>query len=180
MKKLWYALGLLTLVGLVVLLGFEAIDAAERRREAERRRVRLPDVELADLDDVPVAVRTGEYGTVLVFFTTTCRYCRAEMISLARHADVLEGARVLFVTMEEPDSVRAFSRETGIDRVPAFRIVRDSLLILAESLYVDRVPTILVYDADGRLSEAFEGFTPIEQIAESIRGQPPLEEEGRR
>ena len=172
MKKIGAVLAIGTMLVVVAWLGVQARDIRNDRLEAAARRLRLPEVYLVNLHGALVPLHsTGGQSAVLVFFTTTCEYCRAELHAFRQHAALLKEHDVFFVAWEERNAVGEFARETGIDAVPWFYVLRDTASVLGEDLGIDVVPTTLVYGPDGRLRKAFEGLASIGEIAEAAAGE---------
>lgn len=175
MKKIGAVFAIAAMLVVVAWLGVQAHDIRNERIEAAARRLRLPEAALVNLQGVSVPLRsTGSQSVVLVFFTTTCEYCRAELHAFRQNAALLKEHAVFFVAWEEPGAVGEFARETGIDAVPWFKVLRDTASVLGETLGVNVVPTTLVYGPDRRLRKAFEGLAAIGTVAEAAaRGDGP-------
>ena len=172
MKKIGAVLAIAAMLGVVAWLGVQAHDIRNERLEAAERRLQLPEVYLVNLQGVLVPLRSaGNQSVVLVFFTTTCEYCRAELHAFRQDAALLKEHDVFFVAWEEPDVVGEFARETGIGAVPWFNVLRDTASVLGENLGINVVPTTLIYGPDGRLRKAFEGLAAIRKIAEAAAGK---------
>ncbi len=172
MKKIGAVLAIAAMLGVVAWLGVQTRNIRNERLEAAERRLQLPEVYLVNLQGVLVPLRSaGGQSVVLVFFTTTCEYCRAELHAFREKAALLKEHDVFFVAWEERDAVRAFARETGIDGVPWFNVLRDTASVLGEKLGIDVVPTTLIYGPDGRLRKAFEGLAAVGKIAEAAAGE---------
>lgn len=175
MKKTGAVLVVIALLGVVAWLGVSFRNLRVQRLEAVERRVRLPETHLVDLQDAPVLLRAdGRQSVVLVLFTTTCEYCRAELRAFSEKALLFKEHKVFFVAWEEADALQAFAGETGIDAVPWFRVLRDTVSALDDTLGIAMVPTTFVYGPDGRLRDTFEGIAAIESIAAAARGKESL------
>lgn len=175
MKKAAAILVVLAALGVLAWLGIEVRDIRSQRMEAVERRARLPEVHLVDLQGASFFLRPGgERSVALVFFTTTCEYCRAELRAFSEKSMLLKEHEALFVAWEERDAVQAFARETGVDAVPWFRVLRDTASVLGDALGVGVVPTTLVYGPDGRLRKTFEGLASVENIAAAASGEEEL------
>ena len=133
---------------------------------AAPRRPTLAAVEAAaDLDGAPVgALAPGQRATIAVVFASWCEHCRDEMPVLAAVAGRHPEVRVLGINYrahEEYDgrgdaaAVRAFVRE----RAPWLRVVPADEPVWASLGAPPKVPTVLVFDADGRLARAFDRRT---------------------
>ena len=172
MKKIGAVLAIAAMLGVVAWLGVQARDIRNERLEAAERRLQLPEVYLVNLQGGLVPLRSaGGQSVVLVFFTTTCEYCRAELHAFRQNAALLKEHDVFFVAWEERNAVGRFARETGIDGVPWFNVLRDTASVLGEELGIDVVPTTLIYGPDGRLRKAFEGLAAVGKIAEAAAGE---------
>lgn len=175
MKKTGAVLVVIALFGVVAWIGIAFRDMRIRRLEAVERRVRLPETHLVDLKEAPVLLRAdGRQSVVLVFFTTTCEYCRAELRAFSEKSMLFKEHEVFFVAWEEPAALQSFAGETGIDAVPWFRVLRDTASVLGDTLGIAIVPTTFVYGPDGRLRDTFEGIAAIESIAAAARGEESL------
>ncbi len=172
MKKIGAVLAIAAMLGVVAWLGVQARDIRNERLEAAERRLQLPEAHLVNLEGISVPLRSaGGQSVVLVFFTTTCEYCRAELQAFREKAMLLKEYDVFFVAWEDRDAVRAFARETEIDTVPWFHVLRDTVSVLGENLGIHVVPTTLVYGPDGRLRKSFEGLEAIGKIVEAAAGE---------
>lgn len=155
----------LAATGVVGWLGVKANRNFAERRQATQVRATLPSVELVDVNGMPAGISAAPgRSTVLLFFTTTCEYCRAELAEMKREAASFDGSNVVLVSPENRETVRAFREKSGLDLFPQFRMLCDTIPTLGARFRIRRVPTVLVYGSAGRLTAEFEGFTQIERI----------------
>lgn len=168
MKRVSTAILAIAFAAIVCWLALEAWGIFNERSEAARTRAKLPDVELIDLEDAStsVAALPGR-STILVFFTTTCEYCRTGIAALQRRVAAFDRAQIVLISPEARDPVRAYSQENGLDLIPQFRVLRDTLPGLSALFRIRRVPTVLVYGPDGTLNGQFEGLTSVESILQA-------------
>lgn len=168
MKPLAAILLVLAATGIVSWLGVEGTSVLSERRKARSLRAALPSVELVDVDGAPAHVaNTSDRSTVLVFFTTTCEYCRDEIAQLKRHATAFAGMDVVLISPEDRAMVRAFQREHRFDLYPQFRVLRDTVPTLGALFRIRLVPTMLVYNPEGQLTGEFEGVTSVDLILQA-------------
>lgn len=170
MKRMGAALTVCAAIGLVAWLGLTGLKMTAERREVDLRRSRIPDIRLESVRDESDRLhRDRARSTLLVFYTTTCEYCRAELIGFRRRAAEFKGSDVVLISPEDPDRTLAFRREIGLDRIAQLHTYRDANASLARRLEIRRVPTVLVYGSDGLLTRAFEGLTPIDTILDAAK-----------
>lgn len=162
----------LAAAGVVGWLGVEAGRNFAERRQASQVRSTLPSVELVDADGVPAGISAAPgRSTVLLFFTTTCEYCRAELAEMKRQAAAFDGTNVVLISPENRETVRAFREMSGLDLFPQFRMLCDTIPTLGSRFRIRRVPTVLVYGPGGQLTGEFEGFTQIRRILHAAEAQ---------
>ncbi|MEX2401550.1 MAG: TlpA disulfide reductase family protein [Rhodothermales bacterium] len=173
MKRLLIMAGVAAVVVGVFLLGIQTLKVLDARRETSALRSVLPDADLVDADGLPTRIPSGSAGgTVVVFFTTTCEYCRAEIAAMTRHAKAFGDADVVLISPEDRRRLDALNREFQLDGLPRFWVLRDTIPGLGRRLRIRLVPTVLVYDSGGRLQHEFEGWTPVETILRTMKGAP--------
>lgn len=173
MKRLLIMAGITAVVAAVFLLGIQTLKMLDARREASALRSVLPDAELIDAEGRPSRIPSGSAGgTVIVFFTTTCEFCRAEIAAMTRRAEAFGDTYVVLISPEDRPSLDALIREFKLDGLHRFRVLRDTPPGLGRRLRIRYVPTVLVYDGEGRLQDEFEGWTPVETILRTMKGAP--------
>lgn len=113
------------------------------------------------------AAVAGVVLVVIVYFSTTCTFCRAETRSLVDHRALHDTARVLMASSECPTSLRTFVREYGLDTTDV-QVVHDAGGAFADSLGISTVPNTFVYGADRRLIKHFRGESSASLIYEAL------------
>jgi peroxiredoxin len=139
-----------------------------------------PDFALTDLQGRPVQLSSLRGTPVLLnFFKSTCAWCQAEMPRLAdiyrRMSDV--DVRVLGVVVGKDDasSVERFARDKNLD----FPLAVDDQHQVRADYGLQRVPTLVLVDAEGKVARVYEGSSEqlsgiVEQtILAAARGDEP-------
>lgn len=166
---------LITLIVLISVawLGHRAGEIRSSRRDADRRSLVLPDTFLVALDGKPAALRDqGPRGSLLVFFTTWCRYCDKEVRDLLAHVEAFEGVDVVLISPEPVSHLDAYGRSVGLPLPGRMRLLHDSGAALARSFHVRSVPSAFVYDAAGHRVATFEGLTSSDAMADAFLTAP--------
>ena len=140
-----------------------------------------PDVTFTDLQNARVALSSlhGE-PVVLNFFKTNCTWCRSEMLRLAdvyRRVDNVQ-VKILGVLVGQDAAIAAqFAKEQELD----ITMVVDDAGESQTAFQLERVPTLVFIDADGKVACAYEGATEqlagiVEQTILAIAGEHELPE----
>ena len=115
-----------------------------------KEKVLAPDFKLQDLSENSVALSDykGKNPVVIIFWTTWCPYCRAELNNLNQKYPQLakEGWEVLAINVEEPSSlVAAFLKKRPL----TFKVLLDMDAQIAHSYGVLGVPTYILVNKEG-------------------------------
>lgn len=141
--------------GGAVALGIVAVAATL----ADRHQVHQPpEVVLRDLDGQAVALRQALHGqpAVLALWATWCGVCQRELPLLQQAQQRWPQVRVVYVNQAEAtDTVRAHLASQATPPAPVWLDAQAQLGALAGSR---ALPTLLFYDATGRLVDAHVGL----------------------
>lgn len=98
---------------------------------------------------------------VMSFFATYCEPCKKEMPELARLYDTYaeQGLGVMLVSIdkgnEQRDTVVALAEESGVK----FPVLHDRFQVVARRYEAERLPYMLMLDADGVVKTVHIGYT---------------------
>ena len=134
------------------------LPAAEASIPGEPLAIPLPDVEATDLDGTARRIReVGGRVTVLNFWATWCVPCLKEIPELVALQDSLSpaGLRVVGIAVDsgDPEDIRAFAREHGID----YPLLQASSRWARRHFTVFGLPITLVVDGEGVIRRRFVG-----------------------
>lgn len=139
-----------------------------------------PDFTLTGLNGETIDLSQHRGTPVLLnFFKSTCPWCQVEMPRLAemynRHTDL--NVRVLGVVVGKDDNVTA--QNFAQDKQLQFPIAVDTNKQVREEYLLQRVPTIVLIDADGAIARVYEGSTEqlsgiVEQTMLAAAGKDSL------
>ncbi len=163
----------IVLLGMVAagvgVLGWKAYDVTAERRVVDRLRQTVPERVLAAAGTPDEhASEPSVRSVIVVFFTTTCEYCRAEIEALKHHAAAFGRSSIVLVSPEDEDTIAQFRLKYRLDDVPQFRVLRDTMPSIGGQFRIRRVPTTLVYGRDGSLAAQYEGVTPVGELLREV------------
>jgi len=126
-----------------------------------------PEFTLADLhgDNVSLADFRGKV-VILDFWATWCPPCKQEIpdfINLqSKYAS--KGLQVVGIALDEPDKVKSFARENGMN----YPVLLGNDQIAALYGGIDGIPTSFIIDRKGDIVTRFEGFRSKEDFEGEI------------
>ena len=122
-----------------------------------------PDFTLTDLEGNTVQLSQLQGTPVLLnFYNSTCPWCQTEMPRLAdvyRRQEEVSVHILGVVTADDQTTAAAFAKDKRIE----FPSVLDSEHQVSAAYAIERVPTVLLIDAEGFVSRVYEGAS--EQLA---------------
>jgi peroxiredoxin len=138
-----------------------------------------PDFELPDLDGRPWRLKDSlARGPVLLaFFKISCPTCQFTFPFLQR---LIEGnaeadpdaPRLVAITQDDAAATRQFEERLGVS-MPT--LVDDPRTYPASNAYrITHVPSLFLVEKDGKISQAFDGFSKaeIEKLGERFQAAP--------
>lgn len=146
---------------LLLALGASALPLAAAPAPAQ---IRWPSIALLDGSTL-TAADWADTGAIVVFFTTTCPYCKRHNVHVDKLHRTLAGRhlRVLGVAGDrDPASVRRYMAANGY----AFPVAMDAGRLRPLFTTRDVVPTTCVVDRAGRLLETLSGEMFEEDVME--------------
>ena len=154
-------LGAVGLAGCTSLVG--SGDAGGSGAEGEAT---LRSLDVAGSPGGPVPVLPKERVSLLDWWATWCAPCKPQMAELREIHERFPDIHVLSITNEGHDApVGQFWRE----HEGAWPVARDTELRTNERFGVDRIPTLLVFDAEGTEVWRHVGLASAEDIAKQLR-----------
>jgi len=167
----WVLLGAITASWVYLVQQNRALE--DRNRMLARRAIEphaglfVPSYPVTTLTGIPVTLGAVGHRQVLVFFRTTCPYCRASTQAfnaiaerLAPHSQI----PVYGVAMDSAPAARAYAAEHGL----RFPIIAQQSPRLVGLYRISSVPLILVVNEQGRLAYARLGLLQSATAVDSV------------
>jgi peroxiredoxin len=138
-----------------------------------------PDFELSDLDGKPWRLKDslGRGPVLLAFFKVSCPTCQFTFPFLQRLIDGNPEAgpdrpRLVAITQDDAAATRQFEEKFGVS-MPT--LVDDQRTYPASNAYrITHVPSLFLVEKDGKISQAFDGFSmaEIEKLGKRFHAAP--------
>lgn len=113
-----------------------------------------------------------EKGKPVIFmiFGPECSHCEDQVKAMQAHAELFRDTRIIMYTSVKFDVTRKFYQTMNMAGYPMFTMGVDPLFSLASFLRFKSLPTLFLYDRQGKFVRKFEGseLSP-ELIASEIR-----------
>lgn len=146
--------------------GSAAGDATTPRHDVAGDALALDTLAVGGSPGSTVPVRPDGTVTLLDFFGTWCAPCKPQMDHLRTVRSQFPDVHMLSITWESDESVVAdFWREYD----GTWPVATDPKLKTGQKYGIDRIPTIVVFDADGRETWRHVGLVAAEDIAGELR-----------
>lgn len=135
--------------------------------EVRKRITTLPQLDVISL--IENNADTTEAQPIIVnYFNSKCQFCIAEMQSIQQHKNLLNEAKILFISDESKRRLQVFAKSFGLDTLRA-EVAWDSAGLAKQFFGVEQVPVTFVYDADRNFIKSFKGETKAEVLYEVIK-----------
>ena len=162
MKKLLY------LLPLVLLLSCHS----GKRGGANHSIAKLPAVQVLSLDSSKM-INIKEFSSgapvVLIYFSTTCPHCRAEINMLVKNIQALKGVQIYMITSSPGADLQAFNTRNNLGEFKNIMVGNDYDSSFFKLFKPDVIPFIAVYNRKEQLKKIYIGETSINSISDAVR-----------
>lgn len=107
-------------------------------------------------------------ATIIFIFSPDCGHCQQKIRSVLDNEALFTKAQIIMASPIEHRIIKKFYEEYEIARYPNIIMGNDPGYFLGSFYRVKSLPAIFVYNKKGRLVEAFDDKSPIEEIAKAL------------
>ncbi len=138
-------------------------------KEREKKESMLPQICLNGIN--------GEYfclydllnkPVLVIYFGTECSYCEKEAVLLLSNMEKLKECNIVMISSDSMGAVEAFAVSYQLKEVEEIKIVADTAMVFYDHFSFLNIPSILIYDVNGKLIQRYSGETHIEAIINQI------------
>lgn len=106
--------------------------------------------------------------SVFIAFHPDCEHCQYEAKSINDKQKELENTNIVLFTSANDSLIQAFSKTYGLDTLNNIHILSDKKNEMYQQFGVKIIPSVFIYDADGKLLKHYKGETKIEAILKTL------------
>lgn len=143
-------------------LGF--IDKVQHKKAVSERIQTLPEFTFQTSGGKFTSNNLLEKATIIVYFDPTCEHCQQEAKAFRQQAGQLKDAQVLWLSSEPIEQIQRFGKENGLAAIPSVTVAHITKETAHETFGFTTVPSILIYDAEGRFVKQYKGETKMEAL----------------
>lgn len=156
----------LAAVAVIVFLLYKIVSTANKRSATDERIAWLPAFTFYNLDSTLFTNDSLPDGrnTVIMYFNTGCEHCQYETGQIIKHANELQSANFLMISIQPVKELKSFDSSYQISRYPFIKLLRDKNSIMHPTFGANNVPSIFIYDSNKRLVKKYAGEVKIEAI----------------
>ena len=107
--------------------------------------------------------------SVFIAFHPECEHCQYEAKSINEKQQVLNDINIVLFTTANDTTAHKFSKQYGLDSLKNVHVISDTTREIGKLLYIQIMPTILIYNAQNQLAKRFDGETKIEAIIKALK-----------
>jgi peroxiredoxin len=161
---------LLLILAAIGYLSFSIYGQLQERKAVEKRIAVLPEFSAMSLNGrtVQVAGMVRKDPSIIIYFNTECRFCKAEINDIRQHDLLQDQASVYLISNETLNVLKEFYKELKLDSLSNIQMLRDNGGKVRELFGVTGVPSTYVYSPEGMLLKHFKGETKAEILYELI------------
>ncbi|WP_126248067.1 peroxiredoxin family protein [Chitinophaga rhizosphaerae] len=166
---------LLTMRLILITLCLSACIAGckDRKQEAElaKKLATLPQVNTLALDSttvINITEKSKGFPVVVMFFDPDCHTCQKETELLTTKYNELANLKIYMLSIENTEKLKQFSKHYRLESFPNITVVKDHTYSLINTFKVKSIPSMLLYDENHRLVQAYEGVADFSKIKQLI------------
>jgi thioredoxin-related protein len=105
---------------------------------------------------------------VLVYFNSECILCQNEALEIQRSLHLISNTRILMVSSEPIETIRAFSVQHVLQNEPSVMFAKINTEVVFDTFGSVSIPHIFIYDKEHKLIKEFKGETKMEAILQYL------------
>ncbi len=125
--------------------------------------IKVPDSTTFTKADLP-----KKKAVLVMIFSPDCEHCQHEVEELKANYSLFKKVNILMASPIEFKYIKKFYEDYQIADYPKITMGRDPNYMLGTFYKVRSFPALFLYDKKGNFVKAFDGKTPITQIAASL------------
>ena len=106
--------------------------------------------------------------TVIIIFSPDCEHCQHETEALLKDIDKFKNTQIVMITYLPYDEMITFYKNYKIADYPQITMARDTKFFFPQFFKIRNLPSIFVYDKNGKLKKNFEGSVKIDSIVGAL------------
>ncbi|MCF6348901.1 MAG: redoxin domain-containing protein [Flavobacteriaceae bacterium] len=173
MKKQLKIIIALVLISIIGYLGYSIGSKLNHKKEVANRIKTIPEFSFKNLDGQPFTQKevSRTLPKLFIYFNSECDFCHTEAKQIQEHLEQLKNVQLLFVSFEEPESIKTFAEKYDLLNKDHIFFLEDSTLLFADLFDAKSIPFILLYTKDNQLIKKFKGATKIENVIAHLPSQ---------
>lgn len=157
--------------GILFILGLFAAYIAKKNRQKEvtiEQRQVLPTLNFKNLEGKPLKI-APKRSVAVIYFHPDCDYCAREMDYIRENIDALTDSEIVLISAADQKLTQPFVSEKGVDQFENVKIGIDENNAFYQAFASRMIPSIFIYDSNGKLLKFYKGETSIETILKYLR-----------
>lgn len=168
---------ILIVAGVIGFLGYMVIAITLKYAEGEAHRKRistLPSFKLERLGNgfFTDADLTANRPLILLYFNSTCEFCRAEAREIKNKIESFKEIQLVFVSTEEKIDIKNFAEENGLCENANVVFLQDTNMEFSRIFDVKSVPVTYLYNQHRQLMGEFKGAVNVASMVEALQNKP--------
>ena len=102
--------------------------------------------------------------SVFIAFHPECEHCQQEAKRINEKQKELLNINIILFTSATDSLITAFSKKYGLDTLKNVHILLDTGSEMYQKFGVQTIPSVFIYNTEGKLLKLYEGETKIEAI----------------
>ncbi len=107
-------------------------------------------------------------NTIFIIFSPDCEHCQHETEMLTQNLDKFKNTQIVMITYLPYSEMIKFYHIYKIASYPQITMARDTRFFFPEFFHVRNLPSIFVYDKEGKFKKSFEGDVKPETILAAL------------
>jgi peroxiredoxin len=147
------------------------ITGCERKKKADVVRAipnQYPALAIQTVDGEQIYTKNLTGKNIFILFHPECDHCQKEATQIRASLEDFGSYNLYFISTAEMEEIARFRTERGFDEVPQAVFSQTTLYYIVNSIGPTSLPTILIFDRNGKFVNKFTGETPISEILSQL------------
>lgn len=171
MKKKLKILIPIVLIGIIIVLLYKIFFQIKYKNELQNKIKEIPEFSTKTIDGVAFTNKNIKPNTlsIFIYYNSECEHCQNQALQIQKNIEKFGDCQLVFISSEILSKIIEFRSKNIFNGVENIYFLQDINNSFANTLGVNHIPTIILYDKDHKIIEKVQGELRIEAILKKLK-----------
>jgi peroxiredoxin len=171
MKKILKIILPVIILGAITIMGFKVITKINHKKEIAEHIKMIPPFSYPTINGEKFTNKDlkENTSTVFLYFNSECEHCQNEAMQIQENLAKFKNSQLVFISFEQSSKIAGFAENYKLNHHDNITFLCDPQVSFSITFDVTSLPTLIIYNKNGRLVEKIKGLTKVETILKNLK-----------